>query len=325
MEKIRVSSKCGFLAMASVLFVTVLFSGCGAVYSPPANTPSNSTTSIALTTAPPSTLALGGTATIAATVSNDSTNAGVDWSCSPSGSCGSFSSAHTASGATTTFTAPAAGGSITITATSTSYHAAATSATITVSSSGTISISMTGAPATLTPGGTATVSATVLNDSANAGVDWTCGPTVGSCGTFSSSHTASGASTTFTAPSAAGTVTITAASTSNHTITATASISVQPSTTFAGTLTSGNFAFMVAGKDSQKHTIAIAGSVALDATGNVTGGEQDYVSHDGAATWKSAGGPQVEQIDRLVPDPANSARLFAATTGGVWVLDDVAP
>lgn len=144
MEEIRVSSKFGLLAVASVLVLAVCFSGCGAVYSTPANTPSG--VSIALTAAPPSTIAPSGTTTIAATVSNDSTNAGVDWSCSPSGSCGSFSSAQTASGATTTFTAPAAGGSVTITATSTSYHAAAASATITVSSSGTLSMSMTGAP-----------------------------------------------------------------------------------------------------------------------------------------------------------------------------------
>lgn len=50
------------------------------------------------------------------------------------------------------------------------------------------------------------------------------------------------------------------------------------------TLTSGSFAFLVGGEDSQKHTIAIAGSVALDASGNVTGGEEDYVSHDGATS-----------------------------------------
>jgi len=56
-----------------------------------------------------------------------------------------------------------------------------------------------------------------------------------------------------------------------------------PGTTSGGpTLTSGSFAFLVGGLDSQKHTIAIGGSVALDASGNVTGGEQDYVSHGGA-------------------------------------------
>src|SRR5258706_1271862 len=57
-----------------------------------------------------------------------------------------------------------------------------------------------------------------------------------------------------------------------------------PVVTGGSSLMAGSFAFLVGGEDSQKHTIAIAGSVALDASGNVTGGEQDYVSHDGAVS-----------------------------------------
>lgn len=188
MEKIRVSSKCGFLALASLLLMAVCFSGCGATSSSGTTPPPSM--SIALSTAPPSTMAPGATATIVATLANDSANAGVDWSCSPAGSCGTFSAAHTASTVTTTYTAPSTPVTVTITATSTSNHAVSMSATITVATS----------------------------------------------------------------------------------------------TTGAGTLTSGKFAFAVSGEDSQKHTIAIIGSVTLDSSGNVTAGEQDYVSHDGATS-----------------------------------------
>jgi hypothetical protein len=191
-QKIRVSSKCGFLTLASLLLMAVCFSGCGATSSS-----SGTTTG---TTTPPS-----------------------------------------------------------------------------------MSITIVGAPATLALGGTAGVSATVSNDTANAGVDWTCAP-AGSCGTFSSAHTASTVSTTYTAPSTAATVTITATSTSNPAVSASATITVAASTTTGSTLISGNFAFAVSGEDSQKHTIAIIGSVALDASGKVTAGQQDYVSHDGATS-----------------------------------------
>lgn len=47
---------------------------------------------------------------------------------------------------------------------------------------------------------TQTFRATVGNDPANQGVDWTCSASSGSCGSFSPTHTASGAATTWTAP-----------------------------------------------------------------------------------------------------------------------------
>jgi len=288
-EKIRVSSKCGLLAVASVLLLAICFSGCGAVsYSSGGTTTTPPPgISISMSTAPPSTIAPNGTATIAATVSNDSANGGVDWSCTPAGTCGTFNPAHTASGATTTFTAPAAGGSIMIVATSSSNHSAVASATVTVSSSGTLTIAMTGAPATLATGATATLTATVQNDAANAGVDWTCGPTAGTCGTFNPAHSASGANTTFTAPAGAGNVTVTATSTSNHAVSQSSTISITAgtTTTAAGALTSGTFVFTVAGVNNLQRNIAVAGAVVLDANGKVTSGEENYVSHDGPASF----------------------------------------
>jgi hypothetical protein len=49
-------------------------------------------------------------------------------------------------------------------------------------------------------------------------------------------------------------------------------------------------------------------------------GTQVFASHDGGASWQSMGGPAVFSIDRLVPDPIDPDRLYAATWGGVWVL-----
>jgi hypothetical protein len=89
------------------------------------------TVSVAITGAPTS-LVLNGTAQLTGTVTNDSTNAGVDWTCAPSGTCGSFNPAHTASGSATTFTAPGAAGSVTITAASTASPSSTSTATINV-------------------------------------------------------------------------------------------------------------------------------------------------------------------------------------------------
>lgn len=50
-------------------------------------------------------------------------------------------------------------------------------------------------------------------------------------------------------------------------------------------------------------------------------GNQVFASHDGAASWQPLGGPQAFNIARLVPDPVDPGRLYAATSGGVWVLE----
>ena len=86
-------------------------------------------------------------------------------------------------------------------------------------------------PTTMPVSGSAQVSATVLNDPANAGVDWaaTCGSTSAICGSFSPTHTASGAATTFTAPLGVPpqtTVSVTALSTTDHSKSAASSVSI---------------------------------------------------------------------------------------------------
>lgn len=144
----------------------------------------------------------------------------------------------------------------------------------------------------MTAGATAPITANVANDSANAGVDWSCTPS-GSCGTFSPAHTASGASTTYTAPAAAANVTITAASAASPSAVATAAVSV---TTGSGsgsgssaTLSAGQFVFLVRGENSKTGIYGITGTVVLDASGNVTGGEQNYISVTGANSPEPGG------------------------------------
>jgi hypothetical protein len=101
-----------------LLFAIVALSGCGGVTqqtAPPLPIIVN------LTTAPPSSLAGGGSANVAATVINDVAGGRVSWSCTPSAACGSFNPTTTTSGGTTTYTAPAAapaGGQVSIIATS---------------------------------------------------------------------------------------------------------------------------------------------------------------------------------------------------------------
>jgi len=68
---------------------------------------------IQLTNAP-STITINDTARLTANVGHDTSNAGVDWSCS-GGACGTFVPTHTANGASTVYTAPATPGTVTIT------------------------------------------------------------------------------------------------------------------------------------------------------------------------------------------------------------------
>ena len=49
---------------------------------------------------------------------------------------------------------------------------------------------------------------------------------------------------------------------------------------------------------------------------------QVFASQDGGASWQSIGGPQAFTIQRLIPDPTDPGRLYAATSGGIWVLED---
>lgn len=184
--------------------------------------------SVSFSTAPPSWLQVSKTAPVAATVANDSSNKGVDWSCTPASACGSLNPTHTASGAATTYTAPAAvpsGGKVKITAASTSDNTKSVAGSVTIS---TIAFSQA-PPKSLQTNSKANVAATVASDSQqNGGVDWTCTP-ANSCGSFNPAHTASGVATSYTAPSSVPSgnkVTITATSTAYNTESVPASVTI---------------------------------------------------------------------------------------------------
>ena len=84
---------------------------------------------------PPTALAASATAGIAAVVTNDTKNAGVNFTCVPAGECGSFTPNPIASNVPTTYQAPPtvpAGGTVTITATSITDATKSVSATIAI-------------------------------------------------------------------------------------------------------------------------------------------------------------------------------------------------
>lgn len=84
---------------------------------------------------PPSTLAINGTAGIAAIVTNDPNNAGVNFTCIPAGACGTFTPTQIVSNVPTTYQAPPAipqGGTVTVTATSVTDSTKSVSAMITI-------------------------------------------------------------------------------------------------------------------------------------------------------------------------------------------------
>ena len=137
----------------------------------------------------------------------------------------------------------------------------------------TITVEVTNAPGTLAINQSVNLTATVRNDSANAGIDWTCSPG-GACGSFNPAHTADGGATLFTAPSAPGRITITATSTANKSASATASISIVFG---SNSLLNGPYVFLVQGIDTSGAYFA-AGTILADGQGKITGGEQDYAN-----------------------------------------------
>src|SRR5579859_1323929 len=237
--------------------------------------------SVAFVGTPPSLVQAGVTTQLTALVSNDSSNAGVDWSvtCGGAGACGSFSPTHTASGSATTYTAPAtvpSGNTVTISATSTADKTKLVPVTVTITVPPPITVSFVPPPSTLQTNATAMLTAVVSNDASNGGVDWsaTCG-SAGACGSFSPNHTASGSATTYTAPAAApsgDTVTITVTSTADNTKSDSTNITIG---TAQNTLLNGSYTFLLSGFDADG-PYSIAGRLTADGAGNINSGEQDY-------------------------------------------------
>lgn len=258
--------------------------------------------SIGITRQPPPTLLTGATAQVIATVANDTTNSGVTWgvgSCNQP-DCGSIIPMQTASGVAATYTAPATvpspnpvpGLTITIVATAkatinpTSPHPPVQT-TITINIVAPVSVALTkgNTITSIVANRTAQFAATVSNDFSNAGLDWTisCG-SPGACGAFSPTHTDSGATTTYTAPSAVpsgATVTITATSTADTT----KSVQSQPITIQqAGDpklLLSGQFVLYLSAKNSQNGPFVFGGVITGDGNGNIVSGHFDLADASG--------------------------------------------
>jgi hypothetical protein len=194
-------------------------SGSGTGTTPPA-------IAVTFQSAPPSSLQVGKTASLTASVQNDSGEAGVNWSCTPASACGSFSPTHTASDSATTYTAPGSAGAVTITATSVTDATKSVSSVITITK-GVISVTFNPAPPTsVAVSSMNDITAIVTNDS--NGVSWSCTP-VNSCGSFSPTKTPSGVPTTYTAPPAVpsgGTVTVKATSVTDSTKSASWAITI---------------------------------------------------------------------------------------------------
>jgi dienelactone hydrolase len=179
-----------------------------------------------------STVPIGTTAKITATVTGDPANKGVSWSvsCLP-GPCGTVLPTKTLSGAATTYTAPTAfpPGDLSVTITATSVDNVAVSNSVVVTVPGT-TVSIIQSADTVEAAGAAQLTASVTGDPKNDGVTWTvsCSPTP--CGAVSPVNTKSGVVTAYTAPSIPPasdlTVTITATSNFNRLVSNSAVITV---------------------------------------------------------------------------------------------------
>jgi hypothetical protein len=235
---------------------------------------------------PPPSVLINSNTFLTAIVLSDPTGAGVDWSCTPVGSCGSFHPPHTASNSSTTYTAPGSPTTVIVTAAS---HADPTKTVSKQIEIATIFVYFDPAPTPFSLiNATSPLTAVVAGDNTNAGVTWSCAP-LGSCGSFNPTTTASGQATTYTAPGSAGTVTVTATSNKDNTRQTQATIAI--ATSFGNAALNGNYVFAASGRDSFAYpkgrppgAYQVAGVFTADGSGNITGGEQIYSDQPLVAT-----------------------------------------
>lgn len=244
---------------------------------------------------PPTSVATGATATLTAVVTNDGSGAGVTWTVHCGGTaCGSVSpTSSTGNSSTTTFTAPSAvptGNTVTVTATSAADTTKSASVSITITASAPISVVISNPPASLSVGASASLTASVTNDSKAAGVTWSVACGTSSCGSFNpTTSPGNTATTTYTAPAnvpAGDTVTVTATSVTDSTKSATAAITITNTTPVVA---DGNYVFRVSGDDGNV-AYFVAGAFTIS-KGNITGGEEDLIDfvQGGEASIAAAG------------------------------------
>jgi hypothetical protein len=242
-EGLRKDWIAGFLAILCSLTALGLMAGCSTTLAhPETQTP---LISVAFTQTPPASMIVGNSTTVSATVANDPANAGVDWvaTCASAPKCGTFSPSHTASGATSTYTAPfgvPGKNTVAVTALSTTDRSKTSASTVTITSTVTGIVITSPLPASVPAGSILNLGATVAGDPANLGVDWTatCPTVIGPVVCSPSLHSSVGGTVPFTVPqtlivpgvgqiSLLGTsITITALATADHTFSAMAVFTV---------------------------------------------------------------------------------------------------
>lgn len=308
-----------FALLALCVASFLVMAGCTA--STTAKTGSSPTPLISVTMiqSPPSSMIVGAPVQIAASVSQDVANAGVDWvaACSNAPQCGSFSPPHTASGGMTIFTAPLAvpaQKTVAVTALSSTDHSKAFATTVTIISTVT-DVSLTRLPPDSAPAGaTITVAATVTGDPSNEGVDWKAVCGVVNC-TPVGWHSKSGEATNFVVPSAlqipdivGSTVTITAYATADHGHSISASLTATDSISIA----------LTQAPPTQILTNATATVVAVVSNDTTNAGVTWSVSCSGQpcgtiSSHTASGAPATYTAGNTVPNPNDPAASHLVT------------
>jgi hypothetical protein len=161
-------------------------------------------------------------------------------------------------------------------------------------------------PGILAPAATAPIAANVLGDSSNSGVTWSCTP-ANACGSFSTSPTPSGTSTTYMAPGTAGSVTLIATSVANTADSASLNVNISTAAGLAGP-----YSFYLSGWDGQASNVySLAGSVLIASNGSLTG-EQDY--NDGSGLTSPEPGGDMITSGSLWINPANGQGFLTLIT-----------
>src|ERR1700746_1211211 len=163
-------------------------------------------------------------------------------------------------------------------------------------------------PAWLATAGTASMAATVQNDPAARGVNWSCTPAT-ACGAFSPTSTPSSSMTAYTAPATVptgGSVTIVATSLTDASKSASAVVLI--SGTASNTTLKGQYAFLIrapTGNSADRGTTTFVGSVNLDGNGNILGGMEDIVS----TTYR-------DQADPILATSVNPVSSYSVDASG---------
>jgi dienelactone hydrolase len=252
---------------------------------------------LAVTVAPPpnSQLGAGGTAQLSATVNYPAqATQGVTWKITCGASdCGKISPTMSANGAPVTYTAPASAPPtdlvVTATASAVTDPSVQGSVDLTVLA---IRVGVTPISALMPLSSSVQFTGSATYDPSGGDVDWSLEqssvPCVSSCGALAPAATASGATTTYTAPAALpanSTVTVMATSASDHTKTATATVTL---TTGSVELVPQNLSF-AKHNASQTATLTNTGKTPLTITG-MTFSVSNYSQQNTCGTTVVPGG-----------------------------------